>query len=516
MNHFLHKLTPTIALLLLLSPLTLQLGAQDDHSGHDHAATTTYNDGHDHGNEAGAIQLASEHADSYSIKIETAKTGSIKKEIQLSGEIKINENKLVHHVSRATGIISEINVSTGDYVRKNEVLAIIDSAELGQAKSEFYEIFNQVAISNAELRRFTTVAANTERLLDYLKEQPEIASLQKNKFGDMGDYGAELLKSYAELSISNKNFKRKERLFKDKIVSENDFLNAQNNFEKALANYAAARDNISFEIKQRLFDYEKSMKVYEFKLRTAERKLQLLGLTAKEINKIRTHGAEIQNTCLDPACPESGVSSGNHSHKINDNSFSQLQIKASRSGTVIFRNAGQGEEVEKNKILFSVADLSSLWAVLQVSARDYPLIRQGMEVTIQSADGMLSNGRVLLLYPVMEERTRSVGIRVSLNNDNGKWIPGSFVTGHIKIFAENLPVVVPRNAVQSVNGQKVVFIPASTGFNPVDVVTGKEDSENIEIRSGLHAGQKYVAAGAFILKSIMLTSGMDPHAGHGH
>jgi cobalt-zinc-cadmium efflux system membrane fusion protein len=76
--------------------------------------------------------------------------------------------------------------------------------------------------------------------------------------------------------------------------------------------------------------------------------------------------------------------------------------------------------------------------------------------------------------------------------------------------------VVNKQAVQNINGDSIVFIKGSKGFRALDVKTGREDDHGIEIVSGLKAGQQYVAEGAFTLKSIMVTSGLDPHAGHGH
>ncbi|GAB4280713.1 MAG: hypothetical protein Kow0029_25460 [Candidatus Rifleibacteriota bacterium] len=494
----------------------------EGHEGHNHeheAHSVSEKDhdeheGHDHNHDL--IMLSPEQLKYSGIKIETAGPGNILKEITLTGEVSLNQDTLIHHVSRAPGIIAHLYASVGDYVRKGDILAIVDSAELGQAKSEFYEIFNEVGCCNIDLKRFKEVAGNTGKLLAKLEQMPEIESLQKTHYGDMSDYGARLLKTYTEFMISSKTFQRKGNLYKEKIISENDYLAAQNAYEKALADYCAARDNSRFEIKQKLFDFEKLLKVNEFKLRSAERKLKLLGLSSEEIEEIRAHGAEIQNICVDPVCKECRINPNSSSWHETDNSFSQLAIKSARSGTVTYRDASLGEEVEKNKVLFTVADTSALWAILQAPARDYPLIKQGMEAIIQSADGIETYGRVILVNPVIDEKTRTVGVRVALNNDSGRWLPGSFVTGKIKIAADNLPVVIDRRAVQTIEGSNIVFVLAGKGFKAQKVKTGKEDSRNVEIISGLKAGDRYVSEGSFTLKSIKVTSGMDAHAGHNH
>jgi cobalt-zinc-cadmium efflux system membrane fusion protein len=77
-------------------------------------------------------------------------------------------------------------------------------------------------------------------------------------------------------------------------------------------------------------------------------------------------------------------------------------------------------------------------------------------------------------------------------------------------------VVVPREAIQRIEGEFVVFTPSEHGFVATPVQIGTEGEAGIEILSGLKPNDPYVAAGAFALKAQMVTSGMDPHAGHGH
>lgn len=463
------------------------------------------------------ITLTSEQIKSSGIKTSVAGSGNLAREISLNGEILVNTERLIHHVARTSGIADQISVVTGDFVRKNDILAIIDSSELGQAKSEYYEIFNQVGISSFDLERAQTISKNAGKLLDELKKQPEqLEKLQSRNFGDLGDYRARLLSSYAEYLTSKKTFERKQTLFKEKIISESDYLNSQNAFEKAQAEFFSAQDSASFEINQRLYDAQQRHRVNEFRLRTAERKLLLLGMTAAEVEELRVHGARIQIECTDTACKDGSAASGRHFHPTRDDQFSKIAIKAGRTGTVIARNIELGEEVESNRIVFSIADLSSLWVVLQAPAKDVSLIRQGMETEITSAEGEKTIGRVIMVSPTINEQTRTAAVRISLSNDSGRWRPGGFANGRIKIAADNLPVVVRREAVQNINGDNIIFVASEKGFKPVDVRIGREDNEHIEITAGLKAGSTYVSAGAFTLKAIMVTSGMDPHAGHGH
>lgn len=525
--------------------LTALLMAQDDHAGHDHAGHahehaaqeheehetepqpehTDNHAGHDHGNgetcsgdhvEGNVIEVTAEQQKKSGIKTAVAGPGKLNHSITLNGEISVNTELQVHHIARAIGIAEKVNATIGDYVTRNELLAVLDSAELAEAKSAYYEVFNETALSLIDLQRARTINDNTKKLLSQLQKGPDLNALQKNTVGDMGEHRARLLSSYAEFITSKKAFERRQKLFKDRIISENDFLNAQSAFEKAQAEYLSAQDNTGFEITQKLYDAERQQKVNEFRLRTAERRLYILGLSASDIDLIKQHGSQIQRECTDETCKDCAFTVGKHTHPESEDSFSRIYIKARRAGTIIARNIELGEEVEASRVVFTIADLSNLWALLQAPARDISLVKNGMKVTIISSDGYKTTGRVLLVDPLVNEKSRTALVRVAVSNDRNRLHPGSFVTGTIIIAADNLPLVVKRGAVQNVNGDNIVFVPAEHGFQAVDVRIGREDGENVEILGGLKAGTKYVSEGAFTLKSIMVTSGLDPHAGHGH
>lgn len=486
-------------------------GHDHDHEGHDHSHKGHNHDGHDHDD---SIKLTEEQIKSSNIVISEAGKGKLSKQISLNGEINVNTDNQIHHIAKAKGICQKINYTLGDEIRKGDVLAVVDSAVLGQAKSEFFETFNQTVISEKNLERAYTVKQNVAKLLNSLSKMPEnTESLQNNK-GDMGEYRAKLISAYTEYLTSKKSFERKSKLYKDKIVSENDYLSVKSEYEKARAEYFSIQDTTNYEISKNLFEVEQTHKSDEFKMRTAEQNLRILGLSHEDISKLKISGEIFQKECTDVHCYENEKIK-KHYH-TDEKSFSNIDIKSELSGTLIARNIELGEETEDGKVIFTVADLKTVWAVLQVTSKEVSIIKNGMEVTIISDEGKKTIGKVVMVSPVINEETRTASVRVLVDNSDGRWCPGSFVTGKVSISAEDLPIVLPKEAVQNVKGSNVVFVKSDKGFKPVDVVVGREDSENIEIVSGLKAGTKYVSSGAFTLKAIVVTSGLDPHAGHGH
>ena len=95
-------------------------------------------------------------------------------------------------------------------------------------------------------------------------------------------------------------------------------------------------------------------------------------------------------------------------------------------------------------------------------------------------------------------------------------MPGTFATGFISNSEDDLDVVVPRDAVQNLEGRDVVFVEHAGAYEVVSVRVGRMDRTNAEIISGLNPGTQYVAEGAFQLKATLMTRNIDSHAGHGH
>lgn len=195
------------------------------------------------------------------------------------------------------------------------------------------------------------------------------------------------------------------------------------------------------------------------------------------------------------------------------------EIRSPLAGTVIAKNITLGENfVEDNTTpVFTVSNLAEPWLELRAAAADLPRLKTGMAVEISdAAGGHEYHGKIIYVAPLIDETTRTGLVRVEVDNRDGGLRPGQFVTGLIRTAAAAKSVVVPREAVQLIAGETVVFVPKGDGFAAQPVVTGQGAGQEIQIVSGLKPGESFVSGGAFELKSILLTSGMDAHAGHGH
>ncbi len=172
--------------------------------------------------------------------------------------------------------------------------------------------------------------------------------------------------------------------------------------------------------------------------------------------------------------------------------------------------------VDPSTALYEIADTSSVWADISIFPKYRHSIEEMDSVIFSTRTGCSAEGDIEYISPVISEETRTFMARCELKYACDDFSPGAFVRAKIGLKAHPAAVVVPFNAVQMVDGEAVVFVPRGNNFVQQHVTVGEGGSDFVEITSGLHHGDSYVSEGAFSLKSEIITSGMDPHAGCSH
>jgi cobalt-zinc-cadmium efflux system membrane fusion protein len=198
----------------------------------------------------------------------------------------------------------------------------------------------------------------------------------------------------------------------------------------------------------------------------------------------------------------------------SNESLTTYEVQSLIDGTIIEMHMTQGELIGTEAHAFTIANLDMVWAMLSVYQKDINKIKvgQNVKVSIGSIDTE-ETGKISYLSPIVDEVTRTASARVVLNNRSGKWRPGMFVTAKVYVSETKAPVVIEKTALQTIEEKQVVFVKVEDGFFPQAVKVGKENDDNVEIVSGLKAGQQYVSKGAFTLKAEVLKEsfGGDEH-----
>lgn len=181
----------------------------------------------------------------------------------------------------------------------------------------------------------------------------------------------------------------------------------------------------------------------------------------------------------------------------------RVPIRSTLSGVVTEKLVQEGQYVNVGDPLFSIADLSRIWVELEVFESDFPLIRVGQEVTIHSRSypGEPFQGKVKLIYPFLDAKTRTVKLRVEIPNPDLKLKPEMYVQAKISVpLADAL--VIPAGAVMETGKRQIVWVESKPGlFLQREVKTGVRSGQEVQILSGLKAGEKVATSGGYLIDS---------------
>jgi len=192
----------------------------------------------------------------------------------------------------------------------------------------------------------------------------------------------------------------------------------------------------------------------------------------------------------------------------SNESLQPFEVRSQIAGTIINGHLIVGEFVPDNQWVYIVADLSVVWADLFVPLRESSRLALGQEVQISSVNSEArATGRVTYLAPYADERSQSRLVRVELPNPHGEFLPGAHVTGDILVERVKVPVAVERDALQRYNDWLVVFVREGDTYEARPVEVGREDSQWVEVTSGLSPNTEYVAENGFLVKADILKSG---------
>ena len=287
-----------------------------------------------------------------------------------------------------------------------------------------------------------------KHLGDEVKAGDLLATLSSR---DLADAKAEFVAADSLLKLANSNLKRERDLYKSKVTAKREYL-------------AARQVQAEMSIKRK----------------AAEQRLSAIGLTEESILSV------LRNV---------------------DKDLTLYELHAPADGVIIEKHASQGEVLESNSRSFTVADLSQVWVNLTVYQKDLPLIHQGQQVSIRTRFGLseqqtTATSHISWLSPTLDEKTRSAKARIVIKNPNGHWRPGLFINAKVAIEKKQAEIVIPLSALQTVDGQTIVFVQHEDGdFEPQAVQTGRRDFQQVEIIQGLKRDQTYVSQNAFSLKA---------------
>jgi cobalt-zinc-cadmium efflux system membrane fusion protein len=194
-----------------------------------------------------------------------------------------------------------------------------------------------------------------------------------------------------------------------------------------------------------------------------------------------------------------------------------MTLESPISGVVVQRHATRGENVSPEDTLFVVADLSTVWVMGRAYEQQVSRVAPGMRatLTLSAYPTRTWTGTVDFVGATLDDETRTLPVRVELDNPDGTLRPGLF--GALSLAPgrdEDAVVIVPRASIQTLENRAAVFVPGEErgSFAVRHVTPGREGAGFVEIVQGLRPGDSVVVEGAFVLKSELMRGEL----GHGH
>ena len=180
----------------------------------------------------------------------------------------------------------------------------------------------------------------------------------------------------------------------------------------------------------------------------------------------------------------------------------RYELRAPFDGVVVEKHLTSGEVVDETTAAFTLSDLSRVWVTFGVSSKDLNKVQVGKAVTVSAPElNAQVAGTVAYVGSLLGEQTRTATVRVTLENPQGSWRPGLFVTALVATDSRQANVAVPEAAIQTVEDKPTVFVRTDDGFEARAVELGSRAAGQVEVTQGLEAGAQVAAAGSFVLKS---------------
>jgi len=177
------------------------------------------------------------------------------------------------------------------------------------------------------------------------------------------------------------------------------------------------------------------------------------------------------------------------------------ELRAPFEGNILNRHITIGELLSTASEVYTIGDLSKLWVEISLYPKNLQQLTKGQPVTIRDISGRNGQAELLYIGSAIDEETQRVQAVALLDNSEGLWQPGTFITAEIATEAVPVTIAISQESVQKIDGQECAFIVMEGGFEIRPIKTGRFDEKNIEVVSGIDEGEKYAATNSFLLKA---------------
>lgn len=329
------------------------------------------------------------------LTVERVRTADVEETVACHAVVAFNAERMARLASRLPGTIAEVRVSPGDHVQAGDVLAVVESSELGSTKASF-------------------------------------------------------LQAHSLVELWERNLSREQRLMEQRAGTEREVLEAETRLAESRIALAGARQH-----------------------------LLNVGLGAEDLERL----------------------------SAERDTSARLPLRAPFAGVIIERRGAAGEVVDTASPLLTLADLSTMWIMLDVSEADGPALAVGQSAVFASdaLPGRSFEGTLTWISPQVDPRTRTIAARAVVSNASGALRSGLFGRAAVLVRQVESATLVPEAAVQWDGCCNIVFVRhTDTIYQPYKVTLGIKRDGWYVVEEGVPAGEFVVTQGSFLLKTEVL------------
>ena len=397
------------------------------------------------------------------------------------GHIDYNATRHVSVKSPADGLVHKIPVIVGDHVAAGQLLAIVNSPELGERRADVLKQEDELKLAQHERDWWRSVRANLGDLLVALKRPQEIAALEE-EFSDrvLGDYRRDILSAYSKFRTAD-TINSSMKTLVGGVISQRMVLEQGSVRDSAAAAFQAACEQATFDAKQKVGKADADFNDVSRRLAVARQRLTwLTGQSDDQIGDLSKEAA-----------------------------LSTWPVVAPFAATVEQLMLAASERVRQGEDILLLADTTRLWVQADIRDKDWSALSlsKGQKIQVQSPalpDTTL-DATIAFIGRTVNPETRATPLVADIANDDRLLKPGMFVRVLLPDGAPTETLAIPDSAIVRHEGRVFVFV--ETGpreFTTRDITTGLTVDPWVEIKSGLSTGDRIVIGGTFILKSELL------------
>ncbi|WP_435008963.1 efflux RND transporter periplasmic adaptor subunit [Tundrisphaera lichenicola] len=441
---------------------------------------------------ATTVVMAVGKFESAGIQVEPAREVEMPREVQVTGKIEADATRRVDLHPQALGIVRTVPVLPGTKVRKGDTLVVLDSPDIGSARLLIRERQRALATARVEADWRAEIASNTEAMIDQLRKGTPAQELARTFASrQLGASRGTLLSAYADLENAAHEADKMTTLNQKKIIGEHPLFIAQHARESAQAKFDASLEQIRFDVAQQDRIARQAARNAEEMVVDAAQRLRILGVPV-DVDDLLAHPEKA-----------SALPSGSED-------LTAYPILAPFDATVVSTAISISERVETANILFTLVDVSKVYAVANIPESDFsalPGLSDGkITLTATAYPGRTFEAKMLYTGADVDPITRTVRMVAEAENPDGLLKLGMFATIVLDTRAIEKATTVPLSSVVEFEGKPAVFVPGKEerSFVIRPVKLGRDAQGRQVVTEGIKSGEPVVVAGAFLVKSELI------------